>query len=194
MKRMLARYKIPKIRNVSVDEVYERKKPKFEGESRDERFFTVISDLQTWKVIWVSEGRSKEALNLFFILIGPDACKQIEVVAANMFEGFAASVKNHCKNATLVWDRFHVMKIFEEAVNETRKDLHAEQPQGSELHRLTRGKYRFMFVKKAVRRTQEESAHIDDVLKANEYFAKLELIKDAQATSFRLPKHGIFQA
>jgi len=35
-----------------------------------------------------------------------------------------------------------------------------------------------MFVKKAARRTQEESVHIDEVMQANEYFAKLELIKE----------------
>jgi hypothetical protein len=30
----------------------------------------------------------------------------------------------------IVWDRFHVMQIFEEAVNERPKELHAEQAQG----------------------------------------------------------------
>jgi transposase len=187
MKRMLARYRIPKVRKISVDEVYARKKPKYKGERRDDRFFTVISDLETHKVIWVSEGRSKEALDQFFILIGKEACDGIEVVAADMYQGFAASVREYCKKATLVWDRFHVMQIFEEAVNETRKTLHAEQDQGSDLHRLTRGKYRFMFVKKAIRRTEEEKSHIDDVLDANEYFAKLELIKERMLSFFDQP-------
>jgi transposase len=187
MKWMLARYKIPKVKKISVDEVYARKKPKFNGENRNKRFFTVVSDLETHRVIWVSEGRSEAALNQFFILIGKEACEQIEVVAADQFEGYAASVAEYCKKAILVWDRFHIMKNFEEAVNETRKDLHAEQTQGSELHRLTRGKYRFMFVKKAVRRTAEESAHIDDVLKANQYFAKLELVKERMLSFFDQP-------
>jgi transposase len=184
MKRMLERYKIPKVRKISVDEVYARKKPKFKGESRDERFFTVVSDLETRRVVWVAEGRSKDALCQFFILIGKQACDQIEVVASDLYDGFGAAMREHCKNATLVWDRFHVMQIFEEAVNETRKDLHGDQPQGSELSRLTRGKYRFMFVKKAARRTEEESLHIDDVLKANRHFAKLELIKERMLSFF----------
>jgi transposase len=187
MKRMLERYKIPKVRKISVDEVYARKKPKFEGENRNDRFFTVISDLQTRRVIWVAEGRSEAALNQFFILIGEEACKSIEVVAADLFDGFAAAVKKYCKKATLVWDRFHVMQIFEEAVNETRKDLHAEQTPGSELHHLTRGKYRYMFTKKAYRRSTEESTHINDVLKANEYFAKLELVKERMLSFFDQP-------
>ena len=187
MKRMLANYKIPPVRKISVDEVYARKKPKFKGESRDKRFFTVISDLETRRVIWVSEGRSKEALNQFFILIGQETCDQIEVVASDLYEGFASSVKEFCKKAVLVWDRFHVMQIFEEAVNETRKNLHADQPKGSEIGRLTRGQYRFIFVKKAGRRTEEEAEHINDVLAENKYLAKLEIIKERMLSFFDQP-------
>lgn len=187
MKRMLSHYKIPEIKRISVDEVYARRKPKHEGESRNERFFTVISDLDTGRVVWVSESRDKKALDEFFLLIGKEACKKIEVVACDLHEAYAASVREHCPNATVVWDRFHVMKIFEEAVNETRMMLHSEQARGSELSRLSRGKFRFLFLKKASRRTEEEKTHIDDVLKDNAGFAKLELIKERMMTFFYEP-------
>ena len=62
MRLMLSRYKIPKVTRISVDEVYARRKPKYKGESRNERFFTVISDLDTHRVIWVSESRSQRGL------------------------------------------------------------------------------------------------------------------------------------
>ncbi|MBU6376039.1 MAG: transposase, partial [Bdellovibrionales bacterium] len=110
MKRMLAQYRIPTVTQISVDEVYARKKPKHKGESRDERFFTVISDLKTRRVIWVSESRKKEALDQFFLLIGKDACKKIEVVASDQHEGYAASIREHVPHATHVWDRFHLMQ------------------------------------------------------------------------------------
>ena len=47
MKRMLAYYQIPNVTKVSVDEVYARKKPKYEGESRDER--TVWEGTESWR-------------------------------------------------------------------------------------------------------------------------------------------------
>lgn len=184
MKRMLQHYKIPPIKRISVDEVYARKKPKFQGESRNERFFTIISDLDTGRVIWVSESRDKKALDEFFLIIGKDASEKIEVVACDLHDAFALSTKEHCPSATIVWDKFHVMKIFEEAVNETRKDLHGEFAKGSEYSRLTRGSFRFLFLKKASRRTEEEKTHIDDVLKDNAAFAKLELIKERMMTFF----------
>lgn len=184
MKRMLANYRIPPVTQISVDEVYARKKPKFEGESRDDRFFTVICDLKTRRVIWVAESRRKEALDQFFLLIGTDQCSKIKVVASDQHEGYAASVREHCPKATHVLDRFHLMQQFEEAVNETRIALHEEQERGSEMRRLTRGQYRFMFVKKASRRTGTEQQHIDEVLKENAGFAKLELIKERMLSFF----------
>jgi transposase len=184
MKRMLARYKIPKVTAISVDEVYARRKPKHAGESRDDRFFTVIADMKTRKVIWVAESRRKEALDQFFILIGKKAAEQIEVVATDQHEGYAASIREHLPQATHVWDRFHLMQCFEQAVNDTRKGLHEEQEKGSELSRLSRGQYRFVFVKKASRRTPAEKSHIDEVLRDNAGFAKLELIKERMLSFF----------
>ena len=178
LKRLLQTYKIPPPKRISVDEVYARRFSKYKGESRNEKFFTVVSDLNTHRVIWVSESRDKKALDQFFTLLGEEACKAIEVAAMDQHADYAASVKEHCANATIVWDRFHIAQKFEEAVNETRKELHKEQAKGSELSRLSRGKFRFMFVKKAAHRTEEEKLHIDDVLKANEQFARLEIVKE----------------
>lgn len=184
LKKLLSKYPIPKVTAISVDEVYARKKSKYKGESRNRKFFAVISDLRTHKVIWVSESRDTEALEQFYILIGEEACKEITVVAQDQHEDYTKATRRHCPNATIVWDRFHIMKNFEEALNEQRKELHGEQAKGSELSRLTRGKFRFLFLKKDSRRTNEEKSHINDVLSNNEYFLKLELIKERMVTFF----------
>lgn len=87
MKRMLQFYKIPELTRISVDEVYARKKERDTDVSRNDRFFTVVSDLKTHKVVFVSEGRSKEALDQFYTLIGPDRCAKIEVAAMDRLQG-----------------------------------------------------------------------------------------------------------
>jgi len=184
MRRMLKHYKIPEVTKITVDEVYARKKAKHANESRNDRFFTVISDLVTRKVIWVSDSRSKSGLDEFFKIIGEEACKKIEVVAMDQHEDYRASAREYCPQATVVWDRFHIMQNFEEAVNETRKTLHEELLKKSDAARLTRGKYRFLFLKKAARRTEDERAHLNEVFKENELFAKLEMIKERMITFF----------
>ena len=183
MRMMLSKYKIPKVRRISVDEVYAQNKKKF-GMSRDDQFFTVITDLETRRVIWVTDSRRREALDRFFMIIGKDACTKIEVVACDQHDAYAVSVKDNCPNATLVWDRFHIMQVFEEALNETRKELHAQLYRDSDAKPLSAGKYRYIFLKKAERRTKSEVQHINEVIAENQAFSALEIIKERMFTFF----------
>jgi transposase len=177
LKRMLQNYKIPKVRRISVDEVYARKKKYGGKESRDKRFFTVICDLDTRRVIWVSDSRERSALDDFFNIIGPDRCKEIDVVAMDQHDSYRISVEQNCPMATVVWDRFHIMQTFNEAINGDRQWLSRYVAQG-ESKRLTRSKFKHLFVKRSDRRTKVEQRHIRDVLRDNEDFAFLELIKE----------------
>lgn len=183
MKRQFQHYKIPDIKRISVDEVYARKRKYFAKESRDKRFFTIISDLDTRKVVWVSESRDKAALDEFFMIIGKDQCDQITVVAGDQHDPYKASVNEYCPNAVFVWDRFHIMQTFETAVNDDRAWL-SQHLCKDEMKRLTRGKFKSLFLKKAERRNKEEQRHIKNVLKDNEHFMYLELIKEAMFEIF----------
>ena len=177
MKKMFQFYKLETAERLSVDEVYVRKKKK-EGETRSDLFFTVISDLKTRRVIWVSEGRSKEALDQFFILLGESRCKKIRAVAMDQFVGYRASVKEYCPAAKIVWDRFHIMQNFEKAMDSDRRTLHLEQPKGSYAKRMSAGRNRFIFLTKASRRTKSDQENMKELMKINEDFFKLELIKE----------------
>src|SRR5260370_36811664 len=91
------------------------------NETRDDLFLTVIVDLETHRVIWVSQSRKKEALDEFFQILGEKGCQGIRVVATDQHRGYGASVEQHCPNATVVWDRFHLVQQFNEALNEDRR-------------------------------------------------------------------------
>lgn len=179
MQRYLEHYKIPVVTAICVDEVYARKKSHYEGESRDDKFFTIISDLKTRKVIWVSKSRSRKALDEFFSIIGKDTATKIEVVAIDQHDAYVASITEHAPQATIVFDRFHLVQNFEEALNETRKDLFEEHSKtDSTIARLARGKNRFIFLEKDSRRTEQEKSLIKEVASRNKKFLYLELIKE----------------
>jgi transposase len=177
--RYLQGYEIPAVKKISVDEVYARgKKQLKEGETRDDLFLTVIVDIATHKVIWVSQSRRKEALDEFFKIIGPAACAKIEVVATDQHAGYGASVKEHCPNATLVWDRFHLTQKFNDALNLDRRDELAQIDPEGEMQDLMNNKYRFLFLKRAYKRTEEDKRHINEVMRLNEKITKMEIIKE----------------
>lgn len=176
---LLQGYKIPDVTHIAVDEVYARSAQQQEDdETRDDLFFTVIVDLRTHKVIWISKSRRQEALDTFFEIIGHDACEKIQVVATDQHDGYGASVKQYCKNAKLVWDRFHLVQRFNEIINDERKS-EADRVAGREHYRdLLKGKNKWIFLKKASSRNASEVQHINEVLYLNDKMAKLELIKE----------------
>lgn len=180
LQRLLQGYQIPSVTHISVDEVYARTpKQKKKGETRDDLFLTVVIDQRTHKVIWVSQSRRKEALDLFFEMIGSEACQAIKVVTADQHRGYGESVAQYCPNADLVWDRFHLVQSFNEALNEERKkewDKFGE-PQLKDDDLLA-GRYRYVYLTKADNRSEADRRHIEMVMKKNERIAKLEMIKE----------------
>lgn len=179
LQRLFQGYKIPDVTHLGVDEVYARSATqKEENETRDDLFFTVIVDLRTHKVIWISKSRRKEALDTFFEMIGSEACEKIQVVATDQHDGYGASVKQYCKNASLVWDRFHLLQNFNDALNEERK-LEAQRVAGRDHYgSLLNGKNRFIFLKKANQRNAKEKEILEETVQLNWKMARLELIKE----------------
>lgn len=180
LKTLLQGYKVPKVTHISVDEVYARsKKQQQEDETRDDLFLTVIVDLKTRKVIWVSKSRRKEALDEFFEVIGKDRCKLIKVVATDQHRGYGESVKEHCKNAKVVWDKFHLVQSFNEALNEERKgEFEKAKVDKDDLMELIRGKYKYLFTKKNSKRSRKEKEHLVEALTRNKKLLSVDLIKE----------------
>ena len=176
--RMVQSYEIPDVERISVDEVYTRRKKYFKSESRSEQYFTIITDLKTRRVIWVSQSRDKKALDEFFNIIGKDRCRKIKVVAMDLHDPYKAAVNEHCKNATVVWDKFHVVRIFEDAVNNERLRVYQDKETPSKLKSMINGKFKYIFLKSAGKRKDSEKKKLKEVMKENEVFYKLELIKE----------------
>ena len=174
---MLQNYKIPPVKRISVDEVHARSKKRYSRENRNKQYFTVVSDLDTGRVIWVSNNREKEALDEFYILIGKERCKKIEVVAMDQFAGFKASTQEHCPGAKIVWDRFHLMRNFENALNDERLEI-IEKSEDKKLISKVKGNFKYLYLKKAKNRTKTEKKTFTQVMKENKVFYKLELIKE----------------
>jgi transposase len=56
------------------------------------RYATVVLDADSRQVLWVGEGRSHEALRVFFEWLGPARCADIVAVAMDMNTGFDLEV------------------------------------------------------------------------------------------------------
>jgi len=89
---------------------------------RGHRYATVVACADTQQALWISEGRSREAIRPFFEWLG-EACDQIEAVAMDMNTAFDREVQKHCPQAKVVYDLFHVIaKYGREVVDRVRVD------------------------------------------------------------------------
>lgn len=101
-----------KVTAIAVDELSFRK---------GQHYLTLVSDLESGRILWSKEGRSAATLEAFFAEIGAEACARIRHVAIDMFEGYAQAIRRCLPNATIVYDRFHVQQLSSKAVDEVRR-------------------------------------------------------------------------
>lgn len=119
VRRGLARRTLGAIRHVGVDET---------SFQRRHEYVTIVSDQETGGVLHVADGRSGEALDEFWEKLTPDQLAEVESVAMDMCAAYIRSARQHVPDADakIAFDRFHVAKAINDAVNAVRKEEHKQ--------------------------------------------------------------------
>lgn len=113
------------VKRIAIDETSSR---------RGHRYITLFVDVDCKTVLFATEGKGMDTLERFkthLTLKGADA-KQIEEVCCDMSPAFISGVEAYLPDAQITFDKFHVMKLVGEAVDEVRI---GEQKQEPELKR-----------------------------------------------------------
>lgn len=86
-------------------------------------FMTVVSDLERATVEWIGENRRSETLMAYFRRFTSEQLDQIRGIAMDMWKGYKLAIRTTVPNADrkMIYDRFHVMKDFNIAVDDVRK-------------------------------------------------------------------------
>ena len=105
----------PPVHVIGIDEVSRRK---------GQVYLTVVYDLERRVLLWVGEDRTEEAVKKFFTEeMGRRRCQTLRVVCMDMWAAYANLVREHAPNAQILFDRFHIVKHLNEAVDEVRREL-----------------------------------------------------------------------
>ncbi|TKB50681.1 ISL3 family transposase [Ferrimonas sediminicola] len=141
------------------------------------RYATVIADADTHQVLWVGEGRSREAIRPFFLKLG-EHCQHIEAVAMDMNTAFDLEVAMHCPNAEVVYDLFHVVaKYGREVVERVRVDRANELRQDKPARRrVKRG--RWVLLKNREKMTDRQHAYLEELLAENRSLMVVYLMRE----------------
>lgn len=85
---------------------------------------TLVFDIEYRTVEYVGEGRTKESLKPYFTKFDKEELEKIEVIAVDLCKPYVKAIKEHVPGAAkkIVYDRFHVMKMMNKAVDTVRKE------------------------------------------------------------------------
>ena len=118
-RHLQVRFKKPRLKHlkrIAIDEI---------SIGKGHRYLTVVLDLDSGAVVFVGEGKGADSLLPFWRrLRGSHA--RIRAVATDMSPAYSAAVRDHLPKATHVFDRFHVVKLFNEKFSLFRQELQRE--------------------------------------------------------------------
>jgi transposase len=143
------------VRYLGIDEVHLGKKT---------RYYTIVLDLEDGRILWAKPGRGKEALRGFWRRLRV-AKARIRAVATDMSAAYWSAVLEHLPDAALVFDKFHILKLMNERLDDLRREMvrEAEGP----LKLRIKGT-RFLLLRNPQNLVREQIPKLDEALRLNE--------------------------
>ena len=129
LSRRYAKPKLKHLRRIAIDEI---------AVAKGHRYLTVVMDLDSGAVVFVGDGKGADALKPFWKRLRPSEAK-IEAVAMDMSAAYRGAVSTHLQKAVIVFDHFHVIKLFNDKLSDLRRSLYHRR-RGRRRRRCSRGR------------------------------------------------------
>lgn len=143
------------VRYLGIDEIHLGKKS---------RYYTIVIDLEDGRILWAKPGRGGAALRGFWRRLRLAKAK-IRAVATDMSAAYWSAVLEHLPNAALVFDKFHVIKLMNERLDDLRRQMvrEAEGPMKLRIKGT-----RFLLLRNPENLKTEQIPKLDRALQLNE--------------------------
>jgi len=169
IERLRDGHRIRGLKALGVDEVSYKK---------GHKYVTVVYDLERARVLWVGKGKERKTIDRFFdTQISDYQKKQIQWACCDMSATFIGAIGDHCPNAKLVLDRFHIVKKLNETVDEVRKEEWRKVKGNKDMRKAYKG-LRWLIFKHHSKRTGEERQLLEDLRKGNRHIYRACILKD----------------
>jgi transposase len=142
------------------------------------RFATLIVEPARKEVLWVAQGRGLEELGPFFEQMGAQGRARLRAAVMDMWEPYERAVRQHCPNAEIVYDLFHVAsKYGREVIDRVRVDeanrLRTDKP----ARQVVKGA-RWLLLRNAENVSPTDRIKLNDLLAANRALMVVYVLKD----------------
>ncbi len=171
LQRRFGKPKLKHLRQIAIDEI---------SVGTGHRYVTVVLDLESGAVVHVGDGKGGDALAAFWKRLRCSGAR-VEAVATDMSPAYIDAVTTHLPQAALVFDRFHVMKLFNDKLSDLRRDLYREATDG--LHKEVLKGTRWLLLKRPenLDLQRNEPARLEEALRLNQPLATAYYLKEQLA-------------
>ncbi len=140
------------------------------------KYVSVVYDLDRSRVVWVGKGKTRSTIDKFFNeMLSDYQKKRIEWACCDMSPTYIGAVIEHCPNAKLVLDRFHIAKALSEAMDEVRKE---EWRKVTGAERKALKGLRWILFKHPSNRTAEDKRILAMIRRSNRRIYRASVLKD----------------
>jgi transposase len=137
------------------------------------KYITIVRDLEG-RVIWIGLNRKKETLDRFFLELGRDKSSKIKVAVMDMWDPYVASVRENT-NANIVFDKFHISKKINEALDNIRKKEFAK---ADKIERIEMKHKRFLILARKDNLSSKKKEELKVLMRQNKILYKAYLLKE----------------
>jgi len=85
-------------------------------------YITLVLDEETGELLYMAKGKSSDSLKPFFEKMPENIREQIVAACMDRTAAYKSVVEKFCPYAVIVYDKFHIVKNLNEAVDEVRRE------------------------------------------------------------------------
>ena len=168
LQRRFGRPKLKHLRHLAIDEI---------STAKGHRYLTVVLDLDSGAVVYVGRGKGGDALKDFWILLRRSRAK-IAAVATDMSPAYIDAVTTHLPGATLVFDRFHVVKLYNDKLSDLRRALYHQLQDGLQKQVLKGVRWLLLKRPENLDPARREPQRLQEALRLNQPLANAYYLKE----------------
>ena len=165
LRRDYGRIDLKGVRYLSIDEIYVGKR---------RGYYTLVMDIESGRILWVSQGRGKAGLRGFWPRLRRSRVR-IRAVAMDMSGAYWAAVVEALVGVAVVFDKFHIIQLMNQRLNELRLEL-VREAEGS-MKMVIKGT-RYLLLTRAANLEEEQLPKLERALKLNEPLSQAWYLKE----------------
>ena len=168
LKKRFSKPKLNKLKKIAIDEI---------SIGKGHRYLTVVLDLATGAVVFVGAGKGSDTLIPFCKRL--KRCKaNIQAVAIDMSPAYIRAVTENLPDAVIVYDHFHIVKLFNDRLAEFRRSLQSQLESKEQAAYLKGTRWLLLKNPENLNPDKDELQRLEKALAVNKPLAKAYYMKE----------------